>query len=55
MLKFWKVVGGRGKRNFTLYHLLTCNSNTMEMKEEKVKEVKEKEVDKVEENEEDFS
>ena len=25
MLKFWKVVGGRGKRHLTLHHLPTCN------------------------------
>ena len=28
MLKFWKVVGGRGKRHLTLYHLSTCNNSS---------------------------
>ena len=51
-LKFWKVVGGRGKRHLTLYHLSTCNygnnsnsnrssnnySDVMEMKLEKENE-----------------
>ena len=59
MLKFWKVVGGRGKRHLTLHHLSTCNysnSNMMEMKEEKVKEEEKKEeqeeVDELEEDDE---
>ena len=53
LLKFWKVVGGRGKRHLTLYHLSTCNSNInmMEMKKEKVKKKKEEEVDEVDEDE----
>ena len=46
MLKFWKVVGVRGKRHLTMYHLLTCNygnnnnsnSNVMKMKELKGEE-----------------
>ena len=25
MLKFWKVVGGRGKRHLALHHFTTCN------------------------------
>ena len=57
MLKFWKVVGVRGKRHLTMYHLLTCNygnnnnsnSNVMKMKE--LKGEGEGEVDVVEEDE----
>ena len=60
MLKLWKVVGGRGKRHLTLFHLSTCNygknensnsnsySNVMQMKFEKKEEAVDKKEEEVE-------